>query len=147
MPSNISLRDFQQEDLHDLADLMTELGYPTTPQEMQGRMSSIISNKNYKTIVATSRNQVVGVIGLVSNFLWEQNGFYVRIQALVVQQNFRRQGVGQLLIAQAEKWAIETGAAFIALNCGDREARQAAHQFYTKMHFERKSFGYVKQLT
>lgn len=142
----IALRLYQSSDCAALADLMTTLGYPTTPDEMAQRMSRLESS-SYRTIVATSENTVVGMIGLVRNFLWEQNGCYVRIQALVVQASARRQGIGRRLMEAAERWAAELDAVFVALNCGERSEREAAHHFYKRLGFQRKSIGYIKRLS
>lgn len=143
---NLTTRDFQPDDIKSLSDLTNELGYPTTAAEMETRMKTISQLDNHWTVVAVSGGNVVGYIGLNKNYFWEQNGHFIRIQALVVKKEFRRHGVGQKLIDYAETLARRVDARIIILNCGNKAERKSAHLFYPKVGFEAKSTGYVKWL-
>jgi len=144
--SNVIARDFRASDIPSLSLLTNELGYPTSEKEMSERMASITKNKHYKTVVATIGEQILGYMGLYQCFFWEQNGHFVRIQALVVKHEYRKMGIGRLLIGVAEDWAKEIGAVLVVLNCGNKTERDAAHQFYPSMGFEAKSTGYIKNI-
>lgn len=144
--ATISIRDFQPGDMAGITALTNELGYPTTLEQMTARMNTLATQDNYRTFVAVINNQVAGYTGLCKNYFWEQDGHYLRIQALVVNRDHRRQGVGEQLIHAAEQMARQTGAKILLLNCGNREERQAAHQFYREMGFEPKSTGYIKYI-
>ncbi len=143
---NILIRNFQLQDTSYLTELTNELGYDTTVEQMTLRMKTIMQLDNYWTFVAVINEKVVGYIGLNKNYFWEQDGYYLRIQALVVNIQFRQLGVGQKLINTAEELARQTNTQSILLNCGNRDERQAAHKFYTKVGFEPKSIGYIKRL-
>lgn len=140
------IRNFISSDLEYLAILTTELGYPTTISEMKTRLNEIYKNPNCQTIVAEIDNQVVGYIGLLKSTSWEQNGCFIRIQALCVKSEYRKLGIGKALIDYAEFWGKEIGAKLLALNCGNREERASAHLFYPKIGFEAKSTGYKKDI-
>src|ERR1041385_1260861 len=127
---NLSIRKFQSNDILDLTDLTNELGYPTTIEQMTLRMKAIIHLDNYWTFVAELNSRVVGYIGLNLNHFWEQDGYFIRIQALVVKKEYRRLGIGQKLIEQSEILARQVGAKLILLNCGNRDERKSAHSFY-----------------
>jgi GNAT superfamily N-acetyltransferase len=144
---DVIIRNFTSADLAEVTSLTNELGYPTSLGEMQKRMKEIAQHQHYRTIVAEVKGKVVGYAGLVKSFFWEQNGTYVRIQALVVKSGERRIGVGRNLIQEAERWATEVGAGMLFLNCGNRNEREGAHKFYNDLGFEGKSTGYVKKLT
>jgi GNAT superfamily N-acetyltransferase len=146
MEKNLTSREFRSSDLPELTALMGELGYPTTTDEMTVRMRHIGSHPDYRTIVVIKNGEMIGMVGMMKCFFWERNGFYVKIQALVVKSSVRRTGVGEYLIACAESWAGSIGASAIFLNSGNREERRAAHAFYPRMGFVHKSSGYVKQL-
>lgn len=146
MQNNLFSREFQPSDLPEIAALMGELGYPTTPAEMTIRMGHIGSDPDYRTMVVVKEDEIVGMVGMMRCWFWEQNGFYVKIQALVVKSTTRRMGVGEYLVACAESWARSIGASTIFLNSGNKEERNAAHAFYPRMGFEHRSSGYVKQL-
>ena len=113
---------------------------------MTKRMETVNQLRNYWTYVAVIDKNVIGYMGLNKNYFWEQDGSYIRIQALVVDEKYRRLGVGQKLTEFAEKLARRLNIKAIILNCGNREERQAAHQFYSKMGFVPKSTGYIKRL-
>lgn len=142
----IIIRDFQFKDLQGITTLNIQLGYSTTESEMNKRMNIILKNSNYKTFVASLDNKVVAYIGLINNYFWEQNGHFIKIQALVTHEEFRKNGIGKLLMQSAEQWGKEIGAKLSVLNCGNKEEREAAHKFYSKIGFEAKSLGYIKQL-
>ena len=143
---NILIRNFQLKDTSYLTELTNELGYETTMEQMTLRMKTIMQLDDYWTFVAVINEKVVGYIGLNKNFFWEQEGYYLKIQALVVNSQFRQLGVGQNLICTVEELARQTNAKSILLNCGNRDERQSAHRFYTKVGFEPKSIGYIKRL-
>lgn len=140
------VRAFLPKDAEALATLTTELGYPTTTAQMTTRMEAISALADHWTFVAVSEGVIAGYVGMSKQFFWEQDGHFIRIQALVVKKEFRRHGVGKLLIETAEQLAGFNDAKMLMLNCGNREERQSAHLFYPEMGFEAKSTGYVKRM-
>jgi GNAT superfamily N-acetyltransferase len=141
------IRPYQNSDIPAIAKLMGELGYPTSVEQMEKRLASHASAPSYLTWLAIIDNEIAGMIGFAQNFFWERDGFYIRIQVLVVGNDFRRKGVGECLISAVEKQARHLGAAYIMLNSGLKESRHAAHEFYPKMGFVYTSAGYFKELT
>jgi len=146
MQNQIIIRESNDSDIYEIAQLMVELGYPTTNEDMVERMKRIQLNADYKTIVAIYNNELAGMIGLIKNLFWERNGHYIKIQALVVKLSFRRKGIGELLIKSAEKWAKEIGAHSLSLNCGNKKERNEAHKFYPGVGFQLISSGYYKEI-
>src|SRR5690625_323101 len=136
-----------QKDISQLAVLMGELGYPTTTEEMESRFLKINSNPLYSTQVAEKNGVIVGMIGMMLGFHYEKNENYVRIVALVVDSEYRKQGIGEKLIEKAEEWAKEQRANRIALNSGNRSERDDAHHFYIRLGFEGSATGYYKVLS
>jgi GNAT superfamily N-acetyltransferase len=144
--SSVKVRDADKEDISALADLMTELGYQTSVDQMHLRFNRIAAHSDYKTIVAVLNDEVVGMAGLAKGIYYEKNGSYLRIVALVVKSAHRGQGVGKFLLDAVEKWAIEQGLNTVLVNCGNREERKASHAFYEKMGYTVKSLGFIKQM-
>src|SRR5699024_9134846 len=126
---------------------MGELGYPTTTAEMEFRFSKISSNSLYNTQIAEKNGVIVGMIGMLLGFHYEKNENYVRIVALVVDSEYRKQGIGERLIEKAEEWAKEQGANKIVLNSGNRSERDDAQDFYTRRGFEGSATGFDKVLS
>ena len=140
------IRQANKGDIDALTTLMNELGYNTLPEEMSERFSNISLQSNYNTLVACHKDIVTGMIGASHHYSYEQNGTYIRIVALVTLEAFREMGIGHALLQAIEHWAKQIGASSILLNCGNREVRKKAHEFYRKRGFESKSIGYVKRL-
>ena len=142
----INIREAEMTDIFALTELMNELGYDTTIDEMKIRFTSIQNHEDYKTFIATSNTQVVGMVGMTKNYFYEQNGIYIRVVALVINYGFRQNGIGRKLMEASENWAREVGADTILLNCGNREERTIAQQFYQTLGYQIKSSGFIKKL-
>ncbi|MDQ0862282.1 GNAT family N-acetyltransferase [Bacillus sp. V2I10] len=142
----MDIREATINDVPKLVSLMDQLGYPTSVDRFKLRFNAIAANPNYHTLVAELDGKVVGMAGLCTSLFYEYDGSYVRIIAFVVDSNYRRKGIGEKLIQQAENWAREQGAISIGLNSGNREERKGAHQFYLNMGYKDKSIGFSKNL-
>ncbi|MBK3494243.1 GNAT family N-acetyltransferase [Viridibacillus sp. YIM B01967] len=125
---------------------MGELGYKTTKAEMSERLAKVSRHPDYYTFVAEIDNHVVGLLGLHIGIAYEFNGCYGRIVCMVVNQQFRRMGIGKQLMAEAETFIIENGGKTIILNSGNRTEREDAHKFYLDFGYTLKSSGFVKRL-
>lgn len=134
-------------DLADITSLMSELGYETTEREVTKRLSKLNSNPDYHTLVAGIDNQVVGLLGLHIGLSYEFSGCYGRVVCLIVNQHYRKNGIGKQLIARAKEIIIEKGGSAITLNSGNRAEREDAHSFYLKNGFTAKSTGFVMKFS
>jgi len=141
---DLSVRTVEARDMEALADLMTQLGYPTRISEMQMRMEAIRADKNYATFVAVRKGEVCGMIGTLTCYTYEHNSPSARILALVVSDKMRGRGVGQALIAAAEKDLAQKNIKRIAVNT--RFERTRAHEFYEKLRYTKNGFRLVKEL-
>jgi GNAT superfamily N-acetyltransferase len=144
MQTENHIRTARFEDVYALADLMCELGYPTTTAKMAERFRIIEADPSYKTFVAESQGQIIGMVGVCRLFGYEVTGSYVRIIALVVKSSFRNHGIGTELIKKAEKWAVDRGASALVLNSGLQ--REDAHNFYELNGYKIKGYGFYKTL-
>ena len=106
---NIIIREAEPTDIFALTDLMNELGYDTTINEMKVRFENIQNHTDYKTVVGAADTEILGMVGLSKNYSYERNGIYVRVLALVTRSNFRQKGIGKKLMDVAENWAREIG--------------------------------------
>jgi GNAT superfamily N-acetyltransferase len=144
--TKIFIREAEPADIVALTELMSELGYNTTPNEMKTRFENIQKHQDYKTFIATYETEILGMVGLSKNYSYEQNGIYVRVLALVTRSSFRQKGIGKKLMDAAENWARKIGADKVLLNCGNREERAIAQLFYKKIGYQIRSSGFVKKL-
>ncbi len=141
---DLTIRAAEAADAEALADLMTQLGYETRTSEMQMRMEAILSNKNYATFVAVNEGKICGMIGTFTCYTYEHNSPSARILALVVLEEMRGRGVGQALIAAAERDLAQRNIRRVAVDA--RFERKEAHEFYEKLGYTRNGFRFVKEL-
>jgi GNAT superfamily N-acetyltransferase len=146
MQKQILIRKAESGDVTAIAGLMTELGYPTSSDEMEERLNNISREKDYRTIVAVYNGIVAGVACAVKSFFYEQNGSYVRLVALVTDPAARNKGIARALVAAVETWAKGTGAGALLVNCGKRKVRDPAHALYKSLGFVARATAYRKQL-
>ncbi|MDN4608685.1 GNAT family N-acetyltransferase [Sporosarcina highlanderae] len=142
----IEIREIEPKDYTDLVELMSELGYPTTLEDLTKRLELLGKHVDYEALVAVKNNQVIGFAGMCKVLAFEFTGIYVRIIAFVVSSNQRKQGIGTKLLKACEEWAIQEGAVAITLNSGNRAERQTAHIFYTSNGYVGKSTGFSKKM-
>lgn len=140
------LRDAHMADAAALATLITQLGYPCTTEQMEQRLTTLLAEKNYYTLVLEVNGTVIAMAGFLLIHQWERPGSYVKIQALVVEAQHRKQGIGKKLIEAITRKAQELGATYIALTSAKTEERKAAHAFYPALGFEARSISYRKML-
>lgn len=140
------IRQIKLKDFVCMQPLLTQLGYPASVEEVQSRFEHLCTLRDYETFVAEENNEVVGMIGFIKQYAFEQDGPFVRIQALVVDEAHRNKGIAHALINQVEAWAKEHHCVALTLNSGNRPEREAAHAFYRKHGFVGKSTGFFKNL-
>jgi ribosomal protein S18 acetylase RimI-like enzyme len=144
MHADVAIREAELRDAFELAELMCELGYQTTKEEMQTRLQSILKNPAYKTFVAEKNSRLFGMIGTVSNASYLHNDFTGRIIAIVVSSKMRRRGIGRELMAAAEEDFERRKITRVTLTT--RFERELAHRFYEKLGYTRTGFRFGKNL-
>ena len=140
----VSTRRAETADAAALADLMTQLGYPTRTSEMEMRMEGIFADRNYGTFVAVSEGKVCGMIGTRISCSYEHNNPGGAILALVISENMRGRGVGQALIGAAENDFAQRNIRRVAVYSHFR--RTDAHEFYEKLGYTKNGFRLIKEL-
>lgn len=111
-----------------IAELVTQLGYPTSLAQMERRLASIFADRDTGTLVASMDGRVVGFVGTRLAVTYERDGPFGEIRAMAVAADARRQGIGRRLLSAAEATLIERGARVIVLSSGNH--RSGAHLFY-----------------
>ncbi|RWB53802.1 MAG: GNAT family N-acetyltransferase [Mesorhizobium sp.] len=88
----MEIRNASPADIPSLAHLMTELGYPTSTEEMGSRVALIRSRTDHAIFVADKNGVVAGMIGVSISPSLYQSDPQGAIIALVVSSDFRGQG-------------------------------------------------------
>jgi hypothetical protein len=58
------VREAIREDIENLAHLMTELGYPSSTEDMGRRFEEISADPSYDTFIVEQDGEVLGMMGL-----------------------------------------------------------------------------------
>ncbi|HUK31362.1 MAG TPA: GNAT family N-acetyltransferase [Candidatus Acidoferrum sp.] len=130
----ISIRGPRMEDAAALARLATQLGYPSTPEQVVPRLEAILRDPMAVLfVVERASGEVTGFIHLMHQHLIEYDQ-RVEVAGLVVDEECRGMGIGRALMARAEEWAVERGCRHI--NVRSKISRAAAHAFYEGLGYE-----------
>ena len=121
-----TIRQATQDDAATLADLVTQLGYPSRTEQMVTRLAKLLPGEQ-ALLVAEIDAAVVGMVHVNrwANVVLDD---MAEIMALVVDNKWRSQGIGRALLLAAEEWAREQACS--TLQVRTNIVRQRAHGFY-----------------
>ena len=138
--ASIVLRTAASTDVPALASLSGELGYETTTDALASRLSLVAGQRDQIVLVACVGDMVVGWIHGAEEVLLEDDR-RCEIRGLVVSRAYRRQQIGQHLVAALERWATARGLAMVSVR--SNVARDAAHPFYEALGYRRTKTQHV----
>jgi GNAT superfamily N-acetyltransferase/gamma-glutamylcyclotransferase (GGCT)/AIG2-like uncharacterized protein YtfP len=141
--SSMTVRGAVPKDAAAIAGLVTQLGYPTEKAAMEPRLRRMLSLSHHAIVVAESSGEVVGVAGASVDYGVEQEA-YGRLTVLAVDAQWRRRGVGKLLVQHVERWCRERGADRVTLTSGNH--RPESHQFYKALGYDGTGVRFIKRL-
>jgi GNAT superfamily N-acetyltransferase len=141
----ITVREVRIEDLSALAELATQLGYPSSQAEMVSRLGEISGDDDHAVFVAEVDGQVAGWVHVFIYRLIVLD-HTAEVGGLVVDSARRGSGVGRALMQQAEAWAREHSCQTLYLR--SNVIRTEAHKFYEALGYQRikSQYAFDKQL-
>lgn len=143
--SAVRVRPAEDGDAPAIADLVSQLGYPSTAEQVRARLARLAGNPDIRALVAERDGQVIGVTGLMVFPAFHRDGLHGYITALVTEAAARGSGAGSALLAASEAWFAERGVARVNLTTALH--REAAHRFYERRGYEFNGRRYVKTLS
>ena len=121
-----------------------DLGYDCSCDFVSTRISNLDKGRE-KVFVAEVNGIVAGYIHAekYQTLYFEP---MINILGLAVSSEFRRRGIGRMLLKRAEHWANEVGIHKIRLNSG--ASRKEAHLFYRAMGYnnEKGQIRFIKDI-
>lgn len=141
---DIDLRGAIPGDAGDVAALLTQLGYPCEPADAAERIDAVLHNDRQALILARDRGAVRGLLALDFMYYLPLGTTTCRVTALVVDEDAQGQGVGRLLLRDAERRARLGGAARLEVTSAGH--RTEAHAFYRACGFSEGAVRFVKLL-
>ena len=130
------IRPASIEDAEFLAELTTQLGYPSKPDDMVRRLRGMETQPGHVVLVYEADGAAMGWIHVFIRHSLEVDP-HAEIGGLVVHEKCRSQGAGSALVEAAERWAREHDCT--AIRVRSNLIRTRTHGFYQKL-----GFGVVK---
>lgn len=134
------LREARLDDATEIARLSGELGYPATAVEIATRLTALLDDPAHRISVVEMAGVLLGWIAVECRMTLE-SGERAEIVGLVVSEQARRQGVGRMLVEDAETWARALG--FVTLVVRSNVLRDASHAFYRRHGYELRKTQHV----
>jgi len=142
----LRIRDARESDAAELAGLTTELGYPSTADDIARRFPFVRSGPEQRLLVAVDDDdRALAWMHVIVNRTLE-NDPYAQIVGLVVTASARGAGIGSRLLEEAERWARELGVESVRVR--SNVVRERTHEFYRRAGYElaKTSYLFVKRL-
>lgn len=128
-----SVRVATIQDAERLAQLSTQLGYPSSREDVERRLELIERTPDHVVYVAAlADGSVVGWLHAYVRRLVESDTS-AELGGLVVDEHCRGRGVGRVLMDHAEQWARGKGCT--ALSLRSNIIRDGAHKFYQDLGY------------
>lgn len=138
------VRPAAAQDAAGVAALLGVLGYPCDRDEAASRLRAIQDEPGQQVFVADRHGCLVGLLALDIRYYLPLGAPTCRITALAVAEGEQRQGVGRMLLREAEQRARQAGAARIELTSA--ASRSDAHDFYRACGYSDGALRFLKRL-
>jgi GNAT superfamily N-acetyltransferase len=138
------VREAKLTDADALASLVTQLGYPSSPQQMKERLIGLLADPSYAAFVAAHPSVVLGLGGGSLGRYFEKDGVYARLVVLVVSDAARGIGIGGALVKAVEHWAFSRGARELFVDSASH--REGAHRFYAQCGYRITGVRFARSL-
>lgn len=129
----VAVRQMRPEDAAAVAKLVTQLGYPSTEDEIRRRYDLIKDRWDARLFVAHAGSAIVGWLHVQALYLLETDA-RAEIFGLVVADTARGTGVGRRLMEAAEEWALVRGLNVMGLR--SNHLRTEAQGFYEHLGYK-----------
>jgi GNAT superfamily N-acetyltransferase len=137
----IEIRRATPTDAEALAALSAQLGYPVPAHALADRLGRVLRRTDQLVLVGCGgADDVVGWIHGAEQDLLEAER-RCEILGLVVDQNQRRRGMGQRLVAAVEEWA--SGRGLVEISVRSNVVRPESHPFYDRLGYQRAKTQHV----
>ncbi len=138
----VTVRPATADDAERFAALLTDEGYPAGASDLAARIERF-SQEDSHVLAAEAAGEAIGFIAFHVLPRFETDERFARIVALVVDPGVRERGVGSQLMAEAERVALETGAAFLEVTAGHH--RPEARKLFESLGYDSGLAAYLRK--
>lgn len=140
----MNVRSATLADADSIASLLEELGYPSSAADVSRRLATMIAVDGQSTLVAGGADGIVGLANVQRLPVLHSNLPVAQLMLIVVAQRARRRGIGRILVAASERWAVEQGCTRMLVTSG--EERAEAHAFYEAIGYHHYARRFSKRI-
>jgi N-acetylglutamate synthase-like GNAT family acetyltransferase len=133
MNADPAIREAERRDAQQIAALLTQLGYPSTGDQVSHRLDYWLPDPMSMVLVAEQDGRIEGCLSLHVIPYLEVTGRWARIESLVVDESSRGRGTGRSLVSAAEQAARQAGC--LTVEVTSARTRPRAHAFYKRMGY------------
>ena len=131
-------------DAPDVANLLAQLGYPSSADVIPDRLAAIEREGGAVFVVTNADDRILGLASASRHATLHAGAQVAYITALVTSDDARGQGVGRAMVAAIEQWAREAGCTRLSVTSA--EHRADAHEFYPRCGMPYNGRRFSKQL-
>ena len=135
----MTIRPAHKGDAAGLADLTTQLGYPTRAAKLAERLT-LLGREDTLLVAAGDEDQPLGWIHVAIEVGLE-HGRSAVIRGLVVDERHRNDGIGVALLGAGERWAHDRGVRRMVVR--SRVVRERAHRFYEREGYSLEKTSHI----
>lgn len=142
----VVIRPMKVEDAPAVALLATQLGYPSTAEQIRARFLGLDGFPDARVLIAEgSDGTAVGWLHVFGRRLLESDPD-AEVGGLIVEEQARGRGIGKALMASAESWARERGYKIVSIR--SNVIRAETHEFYKGLGYAvtKSQYKFRKQL-
>ena len=140
---SITVREAEASDAPRLVELIIALGHPIEEADVS-RNLEILAKNDVLPLVATDGDEVIGMCGISAMVTVHRPAPVGRVSVMIVDEAHRGNGIGALLMTEAERRLSKRGCKIIEVTSNMR--RDRAHHFYEELGYERTSYRFMKKL-
>lgn len=137
------VRKAKLDDSERISVLMRQLGYEASPSSIKHKLLVLSEQPTDLVLVADDNGVVKGVVSLHVQEMFHQDGRLGRITSLVIDEVSRGEGVGSLLVSEADNFFKQSGCVRAEVTSGDH--RPQAHLFYRKQGYAQDERRFLKR--
>jgi len=140
------IRRGAMEDCEGITNLCEQLGFPSSTEVVFKRLSFIMNNSDHDLfVVENAEGKIAGWIHVFLS-ITPYTDLVTEVGGLVINDADREQGIGRMLIQQAEQWAKSKQTTAVRIRSNVK--RVESHIFYKAVGYEeiKKQVNYFKSI-
>jgi ribosomal protein S18 acetylase RimI-like enzyme len=145
----VRVRPPEPTDFAAISELLEQLGYPSTEEQVAARLSAMGASPDHHVLVAELRISpqerfLAGLVALEIGHFFHKDEPHAHLTAVVSDRRFRHRGIARALLEEAQAIARRAGCDLVHVRSNHQ--RDDAHAFYRALGFEETHLTFDKKL-